>query len=299
MDIASIKGVAIVDFLRRLGHKPVRCHGREQLFFAPYRNEKHPSLSVNTESNLYFDFGLGKGGDIFSLAGEIIRSDDFMAQIRFVADTLGGIIPLQSEPFKRESSFSRHKDSPFEDVEVMELRSLPLLIYIKEWGISPEVAKEYCDEVHYKLNGKQYYAIGFKTAAGGYELRNRFWKGCIAPKDISLIAGDSVCNLFEGFMDFLSAVQLGHQSENSAIVLNSVSNLHRAFRFLDRYSGIRCFLDNDDAGRLTLKTLAEKYPDRVQDCSSLYAGHKDVNEYLCSLSPSLSPDSTKGNKLKL
>ena len=36
-------------------------------------------------------------------------------------------------------------------------------------------------------NGKNYFAIGFKNKSGGYEVRNRFFKGCMSPMDITHI----------------------------------------------------------------------------------------------------------------
>ncbi len=45
---------------------------------APYRGERTPSFRVNVAKQLWYDFGLGKGGDIFTLAGEFLQSDDFM-----------------------------------------------------------------------------------------------------------------------------------------------------------------------------------------------------------------------------
>ena len=55
---------------------------------------------------------------------------------------------------------------------------------------------------------KPYFAIGFPNMAGGYEVRNRYFKGCVAPKDITHIRQQGgqrcMCYLFEGFMDYLS-----------------------------------------------------------------------------------------------
>ncbi len=34
-----------------------------------------------------------------------------------------------------------------------------------------------CEEVRYTLHGKRYFSIGFRNVSGGYELRNRFFKG--------------------------------------------------------------------------------------------------------------------------
>ena len=126
-------------------------------------------------------------------------------------------------------------------------------------------------------------AIGFRNETEGLELRNRFFKGCIPPKDISLKRnGSDVCAVFEGFMDYLSAMQLGIIASLDWLVLNSVSNVEKAVRALHGYERIDCFLDNDDAGRRTLERLRADFGEKVIDRSSLYADHKDLNEFLLS-----------------
>ncbi|WP_228377668.1 toprim domain-containing protein [Chryseobacterium gallinarum] len=72
--------------------------------------------------------------------------------------------------------------------------------------------------------------------AGGYELRDdKTFKGTIAPKDISLIAGEANnaphC-IFEGFMDFPFPSHDERKRNCSCLVLNSVSNLPRAIAYL-------------------------------------------------------------------
>lgn len=42
-------------------------------------------------------------------------------------------------------------------------------------------------EVRFSLNGKWKFAIGFPNVSGDYEVRNTYFKGCIAPKDITHI----------------------------------------------------------------------------------------------------------------
>lgn len=88
------------------------------------------------------------------------------------------------------------------------------------------------------------------------------------------------CLVFEGFMDFLSAVTLGVTGNANCLVLNCVANVEKAAGLLDSYGHIGCFLDRDEAGRRTLAALAKRYGERVTDCSSLYDGCKDLNEYL-------------------
>ena len=86
-NIDAMRQISLADFLARLGHEPVRRSGNELWYRAPYRSERTPSFRVNVAKQLWYDFGLGKGGDIFTLAGEFARSGDFMAQARFIAET--------------------------------------------------------------------------------------------------------------------------------------------------------------------------------------------------------------------
>ncbi|MCM1142596.1 MAG: toprim domain-containing protein, partial [Muribaculum sp.] len=97
--------------------------------------------------------------------------------------------------------------------------------------------------------------------------------------------GNARCNVFEGFIDFLSAEKLGYNDGNDTIVLNSVSNLSKALTPLSGYSFISCYLDNDDAGRAALAKLRKEFGDRMADKSTLYPDHKDLNDYLVSITP--------------
>ena len=105
---------------------------------------------------------------------------------------------------------------------------------------------------------------------------------------------DDKCLVFEGFMDFLSAVTLGVTGNADCLVLNSVANVEKAAGLLDGYGRIGCFLDRDEAGRRTLAALTMRYGERVTDRSSLYDGCKDLNEYL-----QLTTKKQKNNHLKI
>ena len=64
------------------------------------------------------------------------------------------------------------------------------------------------------------------------------------------------------------------------LVLNSVNTLGRVMDQIGEYEQINCYLDNDNAGRRTLEILRNHFGDKVKDCSGLYKGEKDLNEYL-------------------
>lgn len=280
MEIDNIRHIPLADFLARLGHEPVRRSRNELWYRAPYRNERTPSFRVNVEKQLWYDFGLGRGGDIFMLAGEFLQNGDFLAQAKFIAEAAN--VPFEKRAL---SVFSPKPSEPaFENVEVSPLHYSVLTGYLAKRGIPEEVALRYCRQLDYTVHGKRYFAVGFPNMAGGYELRNRFFKGCIPPKDVSLVKAEDtpadVCHVFEGFMDFLSAVTLGTVKGGDCLVLNSVANVEKAMRHLDEYRRIDCHLDRDEAGRRTLEVLQKRYGTRVNDCSALYNGCKDLNEFL-------------------
>ena len=97
------------------------------------------------------------------------------------------------------------------------------------------------------------------------------------------------CYLFEGFMDYLSFLTIRvnnnpeepRTGEQDYMVLNSVTNLSKAEQLLRPYTRIGSFLDNDQAGQRAYENLKKMFGNRLQNMSHHYAGHKDLNDYLC------------------
>ena len=227
-------------------------------------------------------------------AGEFLQSDDFMKQAKFIAEAANMTVAGWEKPVY----LSKPTESVFEDVEVAPLLRSLLTEYLEERGIPYAIASRHCCRLNYGVRGKRYFAVGFPNMAGGYEVRSRYFKGCIPPKSVSLVKANDIpadeCLVFEGFMDFLSAVTLGVTGNADCLVLNSVANVEKAAGLLDGYGRIGCFLDRDEAGRRTLAALTMRYGERVTDRSSLYDGCKDLNEYL-----QLTTKKQKNNHLKI
>ena len=164
------------------------------------------------------------------------------------------------------------------------LRHPALVGYLASRGIVPSVAAAFCREVRYEVNGRAFFAVGFRNDAGGWELRSARFKGGSSPKHITTINNRSDTVIaFEGFMDFLAYLSLKHPERLriDAAVLNSVVNLPKAIPFLSRHPVIHAFFDNDEAGRKTTSDLIRLCPrSEVIDQSNFYSGHKDVNDYL-------------------
>ena len=162
-------------------------------------------------------------------------------------------MPLPEHEPHRSSEVRQAGRQSFENVEILPLQNRALLHYLQERGIPSAIAIANCKEMRYTTHGKRYFAVAFGNGSGGYEIRNPFFKGCVPPKDVTLLpSGSTACNVHEGFMDYLSARALGIGNGEDHLVLNSVSNVARAYRHLDGYGQIKCYLDNDEAGRRTL-----------------------------------------------
>ena len=309
MNIQNIKKIKLQDFLASLGYTPIKQQGNKLWYLSPFRQENHASFKVNTERNQWYDFGIGKGGNIIDLAGLLYKSSDVPYLIRKIASDAPHCMPMCSAPFADIKSVQR--TNSFENLQVLPLSHPALIRYLDGRCIDMEVAVSVCKELHYDFNGKHYFGIGFPNIAGGYELRNPFFKGCIAPKDISHFYADEpkkACFLFEGFIDLLSFMTLKRKEnpqdtelrQQDYMVLNSVTNIHKAIERLSRYDSIQCFLDNDDAGRNAYLQLSMELRNSVADASTLYNGSKDLNEYLCAeskCSEKAEIKKTKGIKL--
>ena len=286
MNTNEAKQIRIEEYLHSLGYSPVRQQGGSLWYKSPFRDEQEPSFKVNTERNLWYDFGAGRGGNIIALAQELYASDSLPYLLERIAEQAPGVRPVSfsfgGQPFSKPS---------FQQLEVVPLSSPALYSYLRQRGINTELAKRECCEVCYLTDGKPYFAVGFPNRSGGYEIRNKFFKGCIAPKDITHIRQEQpkeACYLFEGFMDYLSFLTLRQErcpdrpelDGQDYIVLNSTYNLSKAIRPLGGYGRVHCFLDNDKAGMEAVRELQEEYGLRIRDASHIYGGYNDLNDYL-------------------
>ena len=288
MNIQEIKMIKLQDFLASLGYTPTKQQGNKLWYISPFRQESHASFKVNTERNQWYDFGIGKGGNIIDLADQLYKSSDVSYLIHQIGHNVPSMVSASPGVVKPKQS-----SATFENLQVLPLSHPALIRYLHDRCIDIEVAKSVCKEVHYEVNNKCYFAIGFPNCGGGYELRNPFFKGCIAPKDISHFYADEpkkICFLFEGFIDFLSFMtlrriqspQYNGLSNQDYLILNSVTNIHKALKCLSVYNNIQCFLDNDEAGRNAYLQLSKELGDSSVKASALYNGYKDLNDYLCA-----------------
>ena len=279
-----------MEYLERKGIKPVRRTPTYALYRSPLREETHPSFKVDTEKNLWIDYAEGRGGSIIDLymrlegctLSEAIRH----LGRRNAPDTA---CPHHIENVQYASMQGDSKQAtPTTGARRLTGMSDTLPPYLQEYlteerCIDLEKAKPFLKCISYEIRGLHYQAIGFANQSGGYELRDSgSFKGTVAPKDITPIFTDKagpVC-VFEGFMDFLSFLSMKEEVTSACLVMNSVSNVAKAIRYLnDRHlTNVRVFLDNDDAGRMATNDFI-RAGFKVEDMSVHYGNFKDLNEY--------------------
>jgi len=278
MQLHGIKQIPIVDYLARSGYKPKLTKGVNYWYCSPLRSELTSSFKVNAERNQWYDFATGDHGDIIDLVCALQHCSTAEAMRRLAA--LKGVRLAPSFSFGGTTPV-RSQTPSMELIGVQAVKHPKLLLYLSERGLQPSDVSPFLSEVYYKVSEKCFFALGFPNDAGGWELRNPYFKGCFAPKAISTIKGTDShkLQLFEGFMDFLSWRKLHPEVQDDSIILNSLNLLPKLIPSLHPYPIIESLLDNDEAGdRATKQLIDAGLP--VKDMRACYAPYKDINEYL-------------------
>lgn len=278
MDIDKIKAIPIAGYLDSKGEKPNKRRGKCLFYRAFWRGGDNPeNVKVETEKNVWYDYGAGEGGSIIDLVARV----ENISTTEAIRKLNGGI-----QDFKKyvcPLATMKDTETGIVVIEIKDLFYYPIKAYAKERGISEGVASKYCKEIHYKYgkDGKECFGLAFPTISGGYIIRNRAVKNCTA-QDISIISvpGSSSYMVFEGFFDFLSYVEMYGKPKVNAIVLNSVVNIKKCYPYFDKADKVYLLLDNDNKGEEETRKLIERYGDKVCDKSAHYEPYKDFNEFL-------------------
>ena len=283
MNCSEAKNISIRAVLESFSLFPSKENPRTAFYFAFDREEKTPSLSVDFKNNTAFDFGTGKSYDSISIVQAMKRCS--------VSDALKYLEPFDFSFQKQNLNLNQNlklESLPkgYEIIDFKEIQHPALLDYLKSRNVEDQ--KKWVEEVHYRMNDKNYFGIGFKNDSGGYEIRNAYSKICLGKKDITSIKNDSKeVRIFEGFFDFLSFKKVENYLEKETsdyIILNSVSMVHKIKKALENYNNIELYFDNDEAGTRAVE-LVKNEMKSAEDGRILYSGFKDVNEWLIQNNP--------------
>lgn len=286
--IQIAKLVAIESYLAHRGFHPVRQSGQRLTYLSPLRLESTPSFFVNQSINRYNDFGSSEKGDDVIRLVMLLNSCSFDTAVKELQRFAG---QPDKATFFLSGHFSLSAAGTDKIKAVKLLESKALVRYVESRRISYPIARKYVREVYYTQSGYDVSAVGFENDKGGFALRKewtdkagnvRQTKRNIGPSWFTIIEARaaSTVNVFEGMFDFLSALEYYRQQSPTfpTLVLNSTTNLENAFPLLKNYERVNAYMDNDTAGRTTLKQLSDTGI-KVEDHSKLFAKHKDFNEF--------------------
>jgi hypothetical protein len=252
----------ITQLLAKLGHHPVRKSGKEHIYHSPLRDHDHtPSFTVDDTLGVYYDHGTGKGGDYNHLAVQ-----------------LG-----QQKAAKRPRKNFAVKLPNYLVEQVTDIGHNPETIqYLTQRGLWKQRHK--LKEVHYyvqdeKKNCKHFSATGWQNDHGAWEVRNKYFKGCLGKKGITTLQGcpERLC-LFDSYLDYLSWQHDNPNDNPTIIVLNSINHLSNALKTISTHVTITTYFDHNCPGRAATKQVLQTIP-TATDGSTIYKGFNDYNDY--------------------
>lgn len=305
--IEQAKKIGILPYLEKMGHYPVKLQNGEYIFRSPFRTEKKPSFRVRERvgekgEDLWFDFGLGgqSGGDVIRLARLMHRLADVSAALNHLAE-YENLRPLQINHMTSDipPPISNPASSSIQIMgEPRPLQHFVLLKYLREVRKIPDhLAQKYLKLIYYTHKNanpnQKYFAFGWKNQSGAYEIRGagkQAFKSVTGKKGITLIPPHSENKdiyIFEGMLDYLSALVIKKTSNLNGlvIILNSTALVKHLVSILENreIDIVHLFMDNDTAGRDATAQIKALLPNTNIKVHTFYKGHKDVNDYLVSL----------------
>jgi 5S rRNA maturation endonuclease (ribonuclease M5) len=278
MNTTQAREIPIEEVLQNLGCEPTKCNETESWYLSPFRIEKTASFKLNKKINRWFDHGEQVGGNVI----------DFVIQ-KFGFNVTEALSYLEKFDtlfsFQKQISEIPIKKSDANQIEkIVPIQHFALLQYLESRHIKFYKNIEQLKELHYIINDKKYFGIGFQNNSQGWEIRSKYAKICLKKKDITLIHNNSqILRVYEGFFDYLSFQQIWNNlpmEESDSLILNSVALLEKNISILQNYKIIELFLDNDEAGDRYTKLISTQFPG-AKDGRISYSECKDLNEFLC------------------
>lgn len=273
MNCQEAKNIDLIQYLKKLGIEPQKTKRENQWFLSPFRAEKTASFKVNTNKNIWYDFGEGCGGTIIDFLQKLHNC----SIVEALKKLENGSFSFHQQPQKKDQTKN------YNILQVKNINNKHLIVYLKQRKLNLDFVKQFCCEVYFSFDSKKtYYAIGFKNDLSGFELRNHFFKGCVGKKSITTIKRDfCTVSIFESWSDFLSYITLKKEIPNEDyIILNSTALIKNALELLPNYDEIKPFFDNDKAGDKAFQIIQENTKKEIFDYRMYYKNHNDLNDYL-------------------
>lgn len=175
--------------------------GSSYFGLCPFHNEKSPSFSVSREKQMYYCFGCGAGGNVFTFLMEY-ENYSFQEALKYLADRAGVDLP-EAEYSKEARERADQKAILLEINKVaaqyfyVQLKSpqgAHALSYLKDRGLSDEMihsfglgySNKYSNDLYQYLKSKGYrdeliVKAGLVTVDERYGVSDKFWNRVMFP----------------------------------------------------------------------------------------------------------------------
>lgn len=175
--------------------------GSSYFGLCPFHNEKSPSFSVSREKQMYYCFGCGAGGNVFTFLMEY-ENYSFQEALKYLADRAGVELP-EAEYSKEDRERADQKAILLEINKVaaqyfyVQLKSpqgAHALSYLKDRGLSDEMihsfglgySNKYSNDLYQYLKSKGYrdeliVKAGLVTVDERYGVSDKFWNRVMFP----------------------------------------------------------------------------------------------------------------------
>jgi hypothetical protein len=283
---------SLVDLLARLGYKPVRKsgNGKEQIYKSMLRDDDtHPSFSVDDQLGAWYDHGTGKGGNIIDFGLNYwngLSFNDVVDKINLLCGTNPDKAPHENVRNLRARKPVKIPHYIIE--EIKDLGTHPAITdYIKSRGVY-DIAIDRMSEVYYyvvddKGLRKHFFAAGWKNENGSWEVRNKYFKGCLGHKGLTFIPGhEKKLAVFEGYINYLSWKTENPSADQSVLILNTLALLVAGIAKAKEFSSIDVYFDRDAPGHTATNDFVKVLP-YAADRSESYVTYNDYNDKLIAV----------------
>ena len=277
MNCKQFNTIPLEEVLQILGQLPTKQNEREAWFLNPFSTENHASFKLDKRNNVWYLHSEGIGGNNVDFMKKYLNAS--VKEVLEWAEQNFFSFQYQNNSNTKQKALANN----YTIIEVKDIQHQALLEYLKSRKVENQL--EFLKEIHYRMNDKNYFGIGFKNDSGGYEIRNKYSKICLGKKDVSMIKnGSENLKIFEGFFDFLSFKNIEKSlsdEKSDYIILNSVSMISKIKNSLENNKKIELYFDNDEAGNRAVETLKKEF-ENVEDDRILYKDFKDLNDWAMS-----------------
>jgi DNA primase len=155
--------------------------GKNYLGLCPFHAEKTPSFTVSPDKQMFYCFGCGEGGNVFSFLMKQ-QGVSFPETVKLLAERTGVVLPEQRQTTEQKRRLSERE-------AILDLNNLTVGLYRKTLQRDPrgQAARDYLSNRGFRPEVIDAYRIGFAPA--GWDNLTRYFERRGVPLELANKAG--------------------------------------------------------------------------------------------------------------